>query len=319
MVTYNESEYIEYALESLLTQDYPKSLYEIIIIDGNSTDNTISLAKHLIQKCINSGELVPQVSFLKNPKKILAAGWNIGIQAAKGEYVTRIDAHATAPNTFIRIAVETMMRVDAVCVGGRLNTKAISETGMIIKDILSSSFGVGNSLFRTSNEAGYADTAVYGLYDISIFDKVGYFDESLVRNQDIELHSRIKRAGGKFYFEPKIEFIYYSRDSVKGMMKQAFGNGLWNIVILKRNNAKLSLRHLIPFLFLLFWIVSTVAGMFWTPVWYLECAVLILYLGLAIVASLKKTKSITRVIKMLGLFFLLHVSYGFGSFVGIFK
>lgn len=319
LVTYNESKYIERALESLLVQDYPKDSYEIIIIDGGSTDDTISLAKRLTQNYIDNGESVPQVSYLENPNKILAAGWNIGIKAAKGEYVVRIDAHATANTSFIRLAVETMMDVDAACVGGKLITKASNETGEIIKDVLSSPFGVGNSSFRTSNETGYADTAVYGLYDKRIFDKVGYFDENLVRNQDIELHSRIKRADGKFYFEPKIESTYYSRDSVKKMIKQAFGNGLWNIVILKKNNAKLSLRHVVPFFFVLFLIVATLAGLYWRPAWHLECAMLILYLILALLASLERTQVFSRVIKMPGLFFLLHISYGFGSLVGLAK
>lgn len=319
LVTYNESQYIERSLESLLLQDYPKDLYEIITIDGGSTDDTLALASQLTQQHIDKGETVPNVSYLDNPKKILAAGWNIGIKAAKGKYVTRIDAHATANSSFIRIAVETMMKVDAVCVGGKLITEASSETGEIIKDVLSSPFGVGNSSFRTSNEAGYADTAVYGLYDKDIFGKIGYFDENLVRNQDIELHSRIKRAGGKFYFEPEIESTYYSRDSVKKMVKQAFGNGLWNIVILKKNNAKLSLRHMIPFFFVLFLVISTIGGVLWRPAWHVEITVLALYFLLAIVASFRKTKLISRVIKMPWLFFLLHVSYGFGSLSGLVK
>jgi GT2 family glycosyltransferase len=205
------------------------------------------LAIQLVNKYIKSGVGVPQLSYLKNQKKILAAGWNIGIKAAKGKYIIRIDAHATADRTFIRLNVETIMKVDAVCVGGKLITKANTETGEMIKDVLSSSFGVGNSSFRVSNKASYTDTVVYGLYDKRIFDKVGYFDENLSRNQDIELHSRIKRAGGKFYFEPKIESTYYSRDSVKKMIEQAYGNGFWNVIIFKKNNAKLSLRHMVPF------------------------------------------------------------------------
>jgi glycosyltransferase involved in cell wall biosynthesis len=318
LVTYNESQYIRRSLDSLLCQDYPHNSYEIIIVDGGSTDNTIALAKELIAEHEDSGNTV-QVSFIDNPKKILAVGWNLGIRNAKGEYVIRIDAHAVAHPDFLRLNVKTMMSVDAVCVGGKLITEANSETGAVIRDILSSSFGVGNSSFRTSNEAGYADTAVYGLYKKEIFVKAGDFDETLVRNQDVEMHSRIKRTGGRFYFNPAIVSTYYSRDTIKKMLKQAYGNGFWNLIILKKNNAKLSIRHMIPFCFVLFLIITTLLGIAWRPFWILEAVVLSIYFSLAIFASLRKTKNISRVMKMPFLFFALHIAYGSGSIVGLFK
>lgn len=318
LVTYNESRYIEWALESLLCQDYPHNSYEIIIVDGGSTDDTIALAKKLVAEHKKNGGTV-QVSFIDNPKKILAAGWNIGIKNARGEYVTRIDAHAVVQPDFLRLNVKTMMGVDAVCVGGRLITEANGEVGEVIRDILSSSFGVGNSSFRISNEARYADTAVYGFYKKEIFKKVGYFDETLVRNQDVEMHSRIKRIGGRFYFNPAIVSIYYSRNTVKKMLRQAYGNGFWNLIILKKNNAKLSIRHLIPFCFVLFLIVATLLGIAWRLIWVFEVAVLVLYFVLAIFASLRKTKRIGRVLRMPFLFFTLHIAYGFGSIVGLLK
>lgn len=318
LITYNESQYIRLSLDSLLCQEYPQDLYEIIIIDGGSTDDTISLAKELVAERKESGKTV-KVSFIYNSKKILAAGWNLGIKSAKGEYVVRIDAHAVAEANFLQLNIETMMKVDAICVGGKLLTKASGETGETIKDILSSPFGVGNSSFRTSNVEGYTDTAVYGLYKKEIFERVGYFDENLVRNQDIEMHSRIKRYGGKFYFNPAIVSTYYSRDTINKMLKQAYNNGLWNLIILKKNNAKLSIRHVVPLFFVLFIVTTTVLGIMWRSFWLFEAVVLLLYFLLAIFASIKKTKKIKRVFKMPLLFFLLHIAYGSGSIMGIFK
>ena len=317
LVTYNEANYIEKSLRSLIFQEYPKDLYEIIIVDGGSCDETIPLAKTLINNLINDGEKLPKITFLTNPKKILSAGWNIGIRKACGEYVTRIDAHAEVSANFLSLSVETILGVKTVCVGGRLVTKAISERGKIVTNILSSPFGVGNSSFRVSAVAGYSDTAVYGLYRKEIFELVGYFDETLLRNQDIELHSRIREYGGKFYFNPAVVVTYYSRDSIRKMLHQAYQNGLWNLIILKKKRAKLSVRYFVPMFFVAFLGLSSFGGLLYNPLWFLEAIMLILYFFLALIASIKKTHNILHVLQMPFLFLFFHIAYGLGSFRGL--
>jgi glycosyltransferase involved in cell wall biosynthesis len=316
IVTYNESKYIERVLKSLIYQDYPFNLFEIIIVDGCSTDETVFIAKSLINKVFLNGGRIPKVTFLNNPKKILAAGWNIGIKNALGEYVIRIDAHAEAAANLLRLSVETILDVNTVCVGGKIITKATSERGKIITDILSSSFGVGNSSFRVSTKAGYADTAVYGLYRRDIFEIVGYFDESLIRNQDIELHSRIRKHGGKFYFNPDIITTYYSRDSIKKLLNQAFQNGYWNIIIYRVKKSKLSFRYFVPLFFFLFLLFSTFGGLLLYPIRVFEYGIIVLYFTLALIASLIKTNKISQVLVMPFLFFIFHMAYGIGSLYG---
>ncbi len=316
LVTRNEQEYIEKALSSLINQTYPKECYEIIVVDGESTDKTLRIVNSVI-KNYSSTNLSFRV--INNPKHILSAGWNLGLKAAKGDYVVRIDAHAEVRANFIELNVKTILSVDdAVCVGGRLITKSLDGYDDLISNILSSPFGVGNSSFRTSNISGYADTAVYGLYKKSIFNEVGFFNENYVRNQDIELHSRIKASGGKFYFNPEIESIYYSRNTIKKMIKQAFGNGQWNMVLLKNQYSALSIRHLVPFVFVIYLIISSLLGFTHRFFWWQECAVLLLYFTLGIIAGIKKTKKAENIIQMPLLFFLLHVSYGVGYIAGIF-
>lgn len=314
LVTRNEKSYIEKSLRSLIDQDYPKDCYEIIVIDGMSDDGTAEQ----IEKIIASVGQNLSMRLIRNEKRILAAGWNLGIQSAKGEYVIRIDAHAEVEPDFLEKNVQTMLSVDAVCVGGKLITKSLSGDSGLIAKVLSSPFGVGNSSFRTSDTAGYTDTAVYGLYKKEIFEKAGYFNEEFVRNQDIEMHGRIKKAGGKFYFNPQITCVYYSRNTVKKMLKQAFGNGKWNMVLLKKDTASLSLRHLVPFAFVLYLALSLIGGIFWWPIWALCGAVLVLHLLLGLVAALAKTRKFTELLAMPVLFMLLHIAYGAGFFSGLF-
>lgn len=315
LVTRNEKDYIEVSLMSLINQTYPKDSYEIIVIDGGSTDGTLEVVEKL-QDAFNSDDF--SIKVIPNPKKILATGWNIGIQAAKGEYVVRIDAHATAETDFIERSVETMLRVDAVCVGGKLTSKSLNGEEDVISYVLSSPFGVGNSSFRVSDVEGYVDTAVYGLYRKGIFDTVGYFDEEMVRNQDIEMHNRIKKAGGKFYFNPAIKCTYYTRNTVKKMLKQAYGNGQWNMVLLKRGSGALSIRHLVPFIFVLSLIGALILGFVHPLFWWVGGAVILLHLVLGVCFAAKKTNKLKQIMLMPVLFFLLHFAYGLGYIRGLF-
>lgn len=318
IVCRNEEEYIKLSLQSVLNQDYPNDRYEILIIDGISDDETVKAAKQVIDKYKAEHSKCPDTYFLYNEKKILAAGWNIGIRNSKGKYVFRIDAHSEIPSDYISKCVATIMMHDAICVGGKIESKSIQGENDTIAKVLSSPFGVGNSSFRVSNTEGYVDTAVYGLYDRRIFDTVGYFDESLIRNQDIELHARIRNAGGKFYFNPEIQSIYYTRNTVKKMLKQSFQNGKWNPIVLKKTRGTLSIRHMVPFAFVLFTGASAILGFFKRGYWYLELVILGIHLCLGFVFAKKKTNSPKELIKMPLLFMVLHLTYGTGFLTGLF-
>lgn len=319
IVARNESEYIEKCLNSLINQDYPKDKYEILFIDGDSDDNT----KQIVQSIVDSQKKKDnrlEIKCLENPQRILATGWNLGLREAKGEYVVRIDAHSFVESDYISKCVEVMLRVgDAVCVGGSMNSKTIKNRGEAIANVLSSPFGVGNSKFRYSKTAGYVDTVAFGLYKKSIFEKVGYFDESLKRNQDIDLHSRIKAVGGKFYLDPSIVLTYFSRNSVKSMSKQGYQNGKWNIILFKKNPKALSIRHLIPFCFVVGIIGCSLLGFYSEWFWYLMLAVIFLHLVMGLVFSLKKTMKTKDFLTMPILFLILHLSYGTGSLSALFS
>lgn len=318
IVCRNEEAYINISLQSILDQDYPDNCYEVIIIDGMSDDKTVDKARLLCEKYKTQHGSCPDIHFFSNEKKILAAGWNIGIKESKGRFIFRIDAHSCIPTDYIKKCVKTISTYDAVCVGGKIESKSLQGEDDVITKILSSPFGVGNSTFRVSNVGGYADTAVYGLYDRTIFDVVGYFDESLSRNQDIELHARIRNVGGKFYFNPEIKSVYYTRNTVKKMLKQAFQNGKWNPIVAKKTKGTLSIRHMIPFAFVIFTGITTILGFFKKMFWFLEGAVLALHLFLGFIFAKKKTNIPKELILMPILFMALHLSYGTGFLFGLF-
>lgn len=321
VVVRNEEKYIEAAVRSFLDQDYPKDRYEILIIDGMSEDHTVDKVKETVDIYRRRGTET-DIRYFENPQKLLAAGWNIGIREAKGDYVVRIDAHAQADPALITKSVCILReKPDVVCVGGRLETEPLTETGKVIADVLSSPFGVGNSRFRYADRSGYVDTAAYGMYRKEIFERVGYFNEKFSRNQDNDMHGRIKKCGGKFYLEVSIKNKYHSRETAKEMMRQAFGNGKWIIIGAKKSESRrgISLRHLVPLFFVAANIILAVAGVFSGIARWALAAMYMLYIGMAVSFACRKAKSLWWIVKMCGYYWLLHISYGVGAIVSVFE
>lgn len=323
IVVRNEEVYIEKCLKSLLEQTYPDECYEILIIDGMSTDNTVAVAKeteknYAIRDDQKHNKRKVRVRYFENPGKILASGWNLGIKNARGDFVVRLDAHAYADKDFLLNSMTTMLEVgDAVCVGGSMITETLTGRGEIVKEVLSSPFGVGGSKFRYMKEPGYVDTVAFGLYRKVVFERLGFFDERLERTQDNEMHRRIRANGGKFYLNPEIKVFYYARDSVAKMIRQGFQNGKWTMINFKRHPGKMAIRHFVPFVFLLGLLLCFLLGFVLWQFWVLMIIGLALHLVLGLYFAFQRTRIMSHRLAMPFVFLLLHISYGTGSWVGL--
>jgi len=315
IVVRNEQKYIKTAILSFLNQEYPKDRMELIIVDGMSTDQTVQVAKDTVAEYISTNGYV-EVQYLENPKLNLAAGWNLGIHAAKGEFVVRIDAHAQADPQMIKKCVDILQtHEDVACAGGRIVAQPLTDGGRIISYVQSSPFGVGNSKFRYATESGYVDTVAYGVYRKSIFEKAGLFNETFQRNQDNDMHGRIKACGGKFYLDATISSLYHPRETIKGMMKQGFGNGKWVIIGYRKSEKKegISPRHMIPFAFVLA-NIALIAGAWFFGLFRLGLiGMYVLYLAAAIYFGLQKTHKPGELLRWCLCCWLFHISYGAGS------
>jgi glycosyltransferase involved in cell wall biosynthesis len=304
VVMRNEEKYILKCIESIENQFDKNDKWELILVDGMSDDNTVKWAKEYLKNKNFNWKI------LQNPKKILASGWNIGIQNSTGSYVIRPDAHSELGNNYIQEALDTFKKFDisVVCVGGVLNNIGEGFIGEAIADLFSSKFGVGNSDFRTGVEKlKFTDTAVFGLYKKKIFNEVGFFDENLKRNQDIALHKKISKLGYKFITNPKMKINYFVRNDIFSLIKKAYNDGYWVLF------SGFKLRHIIPFLFVLY--------LFFIPLLYifigkLALLPLVLYLILDIVFALKDGKNLKNTLLLVILYPIFHISYGMGTFIG---
>lgn len=313
MPIYNEEQYIEKCVDSLLLQDYPIDKMEWIFVDGCSTDKTVEILSGYQDKYPSL------IKVYNNPNKIVPYAMNIGIAASKGKYIVRLDAHADYATDYISKCIYYLENTDAENVGGVAETKANGYMGNAIAKMLSSKFGVGNSQFRTNGESGYVDTVPFGAFKREVFSKYGGYDERLVRNQDNEMNFRIRKNGGKIYLSNDIHLSYYCRDSIKGISAMARKNGMWNIITMKLCPGSMGLRHFIPFAFVLSIIGLAILSFVHSLFAVLLCAEISLYLLLDIVFSIKQAETIKEFFTLTVLFPIFHVAYGFGSMIGITK
>jgi len=312
----NEEKFIGKCLDSIIAQDYPKDKLEVIIVDGMSNDGTRATVEGY----------TGHYSFVKlvdNPRKITPAALNTGIRSAKGEVIVRMDAHAEYPRTYISTCIEYLDKTGAEVVGGPVITMPGTDT-MIAKSIAlatSHPFGVGNSKFRTSRRNGYVDTVPFGAYRRDVFKKVGLFDEHLVRNQDNELSSRIIDSGGKIYLTPELTAYYYNQPTIAGLLKQALRTGIWNVVTIKINPNAFRWRHFVPFLFVTALLALGVFAPLHSTVQLAFLALVSLYGCAAGLSSLQigMKEGMRYTVILPALFFLYHIFYGIGTWMGIIK
>ncbi len=310
---YNEEQYIENCIISLLQQDYPLVSMEWIFVDGCSEDSTKKLIDNYKKKY---SELI---KLLDNPNKTVPFAMNIGIKEAKGEYIIRLDAHAEYNYDYISKCVYYLNTTNANNVGGVAETKSRCFIGDCIAKILSSKFGVGNSQFRTNGTSSYVDTVPFGAFRKEVFEKWGGYDERLSRNQDNEMNYRIRKNGGKIYLAEDIRFSYYCRDTIKGISDMAIKNGMWNVITMKLCPGSMGLRHFVPFVFLLSVIFLPLLSMVIKPIVIIFVVEMFLYFVLDIYFSYELADNVKSLILLLILFPLFHVTYGLGSMKGILK
>lgn len=315
---YNEENYISSCLDSVLAQDYPQDKMEILVVDGNSTDQTALIIKDDCSK-------YPFIHYLFNHQRIVPISMNLAIEQAKGDYIIRLDAHSSYPKDYFSKLIQNAIKFNTDNVGGICITEVKNKTSksQAIKEVLSHRFGVGNSLFRTGiKEPIEADTVPFGCFRKDVFERFGKYDERLVRNQDIELNKRIKKGGGKIMLVPEIQCTYFARETFSGLIKNNYQNGLWNILTVYYTDqmSSLSIRHYIPLLFVLSLIIPVLFSLIWLPFLGISAFSFVLYFSLLLIVSITLSlKKRVNVFYTLYAFILLHLSYGWGSLMGLFR
>lgn len=311
----NEGRWIGPCMESILANDYPHDRLEVLVVDGQSDDGTRRVVESFVVR-------FPHLRVLSNEKRTAPAALNLGIARARGGIIVRMDAHVEYPPNYISSLVSLLEQSGADNVGGVCLAQP-GGPGPVARAIaagISHPVGVGNSYFRIgAADDRWVDTVPFGCYRKEVFDRIGLFDEELVRNQDDELNLRLIKHGGRILLSPRIACKYYARDSLPKLWRMYYQYGFFKPLVVRKLKGTMTLRQLAPPLFVL----CLAAGAVLAP--WSRCAAAALALLLAAYVSVIAACSLLAVRKLgwaaalaLCLVFpTVHLSYGIGYLRGL--
>jgi glycosyltransferase involved in cell wall biosynthesis len=308
----NEQGYIQACLQSALDQEPPQGGVEILVADGMSTDGTREYLEQMARQH-------PQIRILDNPGRIVSTGLNAAIRAARGDIIVRMDAHTIYAPDYVRQCLAVMNETGADNVGGPMRTTAKTFMERAIRAVFHSAFAVGGARSHRADYEGYVDTVIYGCWKKSVFVRVGYFDEELVRNQDDEHNLRLTRAGGKIYQSPRIRSWYHVRGSLKTLFRQHMQYGYWKTLVIRKHQLPASFRHLVPGAFVGCLCLLTALGFFWFPAWRAAAGLGALYaVGALMVSLITAARTQWTLLPVLPVVvWSFHFGYGYGFLRGL--
>jgi glycosyltransferase involved in cell wall biosynthesis len=310
----DEVAHISACLESVVTQDYPKALTEVLVVDGMSRDASRSVVQRFMEQ-------YPFIRLLDNPDHATTYALNIGVLASKGDVVLRVDGHCVIESGYISACVEALHRTGADNVGGGMRPEGEYYTQKAVACAMTSPFGVGTSRFHYSEEEIFVDTVYLGAYRRQVFEKIGLFDEEAHYGEDDELNYRLVKSGGKILLSPKIRSRYFPRPSLRALGRQYFNYGRGKVRTTKKHGRPPSLAQLAPGAFV-FLLVGSLLMMGVSPVFWVFFV--ITSGGYSIAAVTASIASGARcgwfVVPALPVCFLtMHVSYGVGFLFGLLR
>ena len=315
MPVYNESMSIDESLASVLSQDYPEGLVEILIADGGSQDGTVDRIGRVI-----AGHPERRIRLLNNPLRTAGAALNLMIREATGEILVRVDGHAEIAPDYVRLCVEALKTTDALNVGGYISTVGSGWMGGAIAAAVGSFWGNGGARYRRppAIEAAYVDTVPFGAWRQETFYRLGLFEEWRV-NEDCEFNARILEAGGRILLHPGIKATYCSRRSLRSLAQQYFQYGRLKCRVIGRHPRQLRVRQLAPPAFVLMLLAVFLTERLTetaTPLLLIASVGYLFTIGIASALAALRARQPGYSLALPIVLATLHLSYGTGALLG---
>ena len=308
----NEAGYIERTLGQLLAQRYDPSHFEILVVDGQSTDETCDKVRALAKKHAH-------LRLLSNPKRLSSAARNIGVKAARGELILIVDGHCELEsNQLLRNVAATFEQSGADCLGRPqpLDVSDATRQQKAIAAARSSRLGHHPDSFIYSGDAQFVPAhSVAVAYRKSVFDQIGYFDEEFDACEDVEFNTRIDQAGLRCFLTPEITVRYHPRHSLWGLFRQLVRYGRGRVRLFRKHRDTLTIRTLLPAFFVAGCVIGAVAMWFSQTIAAIYLSTLAVYLFLVITASISiaiRERDPLSLFLLPLVFVTIHVSAGVG-------
>jgi glycosyltransferase involved in cell wall biosynthesis len=288
---------------------------ELIVVDGLSDDGTREILKRLTSQHT-------ELRIVNNPRRITPCAMNAGIREARGQYVAILGAHCQYASDYLLTCVALLDEHPEVsCVGGPAVSRGKGLFGQAVAAAMSHPVGIGNAKHRHPNYEGYAEGACYPVFRKDVFEKIGLYDEMLVRNQDDELNYRLAIHGEKVFISPRANYSYFVRETPSQLFRQYLGYGYWRVAVLRKHRLPASLRQIIPPLFMSIMLLTAILGLT-LPGWRITAMALPVVYGvtLLIVGAKQCGKAGWRVAFLFPIAAaIMHTAYAAGFVWGLLK
>jgi succinoglycan biosynthesis protein ExoA len=314
----NEGRFIGSVLEELAEQDFPRDDYEVIVVDGESTDDTVAIA-------LKYRDRFNRFQIIKNPKRLSAAARNLGLRAATGEFILFVDGHCRIPSKRLLAEMVQIFRrndVDALC---RPQPQTAGPQTYFQQAVsLARSSVLGHALDSTiysDKERAVPAASSGAMYRREVFDKIGEFDENFDACEDVEFNTRIDKAGLRAIISPKLTIEYAARTTLRGLFRQLYRYGYGRWQLFRKHQSTLGVGTLIPVLFVLglfalpfAWLVSLKAGLIVSVPYVIY---LITTCAISLGIARKNRKSLMFILPFI--FFTIHFAFGLGFIAAVAK
>ena len=309
---YNEQSTIHSMLKAFHLQTFPRADMEVVIADGMSSDGTRA-AIAAFQRDFPDLE----VRVVENVKRIIPSGVNRAIEASRGEFLIRFDGHSRPYPDYVEncIAAHQVGRGDNV--GGVWEIHPGADTWMAKSIAVAAAhpLGVGDALYRHAKHAAQVDTVPFGSFRRALIERIGFFDESLLTNEDYEFNARIRKNGGKIWLDPSIRSVYFARSTLLELIRQYWRYGFWKWYMLRRYPDTLRWRQALPPLFVVSLLLLSAFSIVFSFARFLLAAELLLYFFIMILAGFYAAIRQRKAYLIFGLplsIFAMHISWGSG-------
>ncbi len=296
----NEERFLEKTITAINEQNYPGKI-EIILALGPSKDRTNEIANSLAQ-------IYSNLKLVVNPTGRTPNGLNLAISSSQYSIICRVDGHAEVKNNYLALAVQTLLETGSVNVGGVMAANGISKFEKSVAKAMRSKIGVGAARFHVGGKAGEVDTVYLGTFDKAALLAVGGYDENFTRAQDWELNFRLRKNGGKIFFNPNLEVTYRPRPNLTALSNQYFEYGKWRHVVVRTHKGSVNFRYLAPPTMFSINLISIVISA-WVPQLLIFPT---LYLAALIITGLLIGRNIWEWVSLPVIFFVMHMSWGLG-------
>lgn len=321
MPVFNEEKYISKVLHGIIEQDWNDEL-EILVVDGGSTDNTVSEVTQIASKAPANRN----IRLLYNSRRHIPVALNIGCRAATGDVIVRLDGHTYPPPDYVRIMVKALSLIQfRGVIGGRCMIVPSNDSPMAkaIACAVAHPFGIGNASYRTMNWDDRnqpfmieRDTVPFGAFSKQLWFQLNGYDERMLSSEDYDFNYRARKNGYGIWLIPSVALQYVARGTLGQLWRQYFRYGYWTVRFLVNHRHIPALRKIAPFVFVSFFLILGCFSLLWVV------ELFAVYLAVSTVFAVQAVKRANlpwvQWWRLVVCFVVLHWSYGIGNVVSLF-